>query len=61
MGAVAKGQVADLVLLKRNPLADIRATRDIDAVVLRGRVFDGRHLDAILDSVTASNRLGNTR
>ena len=61
MGAVAKGQVADLVLLKRNPLADIRATRDIDAVVLRGRVFNGRQLDAFLDSVTASNRLGNTR
>jgi imidazolonepropionase-like amidohydrolase len=34
---VAAGKRADLVLLNGNPLADIRNTHDIHAVVLRGR------------------------
>jgi imidazolonepropionase-like amidohydrolase len=50
MGAVAAGQVADLVLLTADPLADIRATREIDAVVLRGRVLARRDLDELLAS-----------
>lgn len=44
MGSVDAGRVADL-LLRRDPLAAIDATRDIAAVVLRGRLIqsgDGR-------------------
>jgi hypothetical protein len=37
VGAIAPGQAADLVLLDGDPLADIRNTRRIDAVVLNGR------------------------
>jgi len=54
MGAIAAGQVADLVLLRSDPLAKISATREIEAVILRGRVFDRRTLDAMLDSVVAA-------
>ena len=39
-GAVAAGRVADLVVLDRNPLADITATRAIRAVVVKGRLLD---------------------
>ncbi len=39
IGAVVPGMEADLVLLRSNPLADIRATRDIRAVIYDGRVF----------------------
>lgn len=39
-GAVAVGQVADLVLLGANPLVDIRNTRMITGVVANGRYFD---------------------
>lgn len=54
MGTVAVGQVADLVLLRSNPLANIGATREIEAVVLRGRVLDQRALRAMMDSVAAA-------
>ncbi len=38
MGAVRKGMRADLVLLDANPLEDIRNTRQIHAVISRGRI-----------------------
>jgi imidazolonepropionase-like amidohydrolase len=40
LGTVAPGKLADLVLLDANPLADIRNTRKIRAVVLNGRILD---------------------
>lgn len=56
-GAIAPGKAADIVLLTRNPLADINATRTIDTVILRGTVHDRAALDAMLaetaDKVTA--------
>jgi len=48
LGAVAEGRVADLVLLDGNPLADIRNTRRIAAVVIRGRLLDRSALDSLL-------------
>lgn len=39
LGAVAPGRVADLLVLSRNPLEDIRNTASIDFVVLRGQVM----------------------
>ena len=58
-GAVAQGKAADLVLLERNPLQDISATRSIDIVILNGRVYDRKALDGMLDDtrkkVTAWN------
>ena len=36
IGRAAVGAQADLLLLRRNPLADIRVTHEIDGVVLRG-------------------------
>ena len=39
---------ADLVLLTKNPLEDIAATRAIDKVVMRGTVQDRAALDKML-------------
>jgi imidazolonepropionase-like amidohydrolase len=39
-GTIEVGKLADLVLLDANPLADIRNTRRIAAVVSNGRLFD---------------------
>jgi imidazolonepropionase-like amidohydrolase len=47
-GSVAEGRAADLVLLDANPLEDIRNTRRISAVILRGRLFDRAALDQLL-------------
>jgi hypothetical protein len=51
LGTVAVGKLADIVLLDADPLADIRNTRRIFAVVQAGRVFDRAALDALLGSV----------
>jgi len=50
MGTIAVGHVADMVLLRSNPLENIGATREIEAVLLRGRVLDRRRLDELLDA-----------
>ncbi|WIT10241.1 amidohydrolase family protein [Paucibacter sediminis] len=50
-GALAAGKVADIVVLRANPLADIAATRQIEAVVTQGRLLDRRRLDAMLAAV----------
>ena len=47
-GALAAGKVADILLLERNPLDDIRATRAVHGLVLRGRPLDRAALDGLL-------------
>jgi hypothetical protein len=40
MGTIEPGKLADMVLLNANPLDDIRNTRKINLVVLRGRIVN---------------------
>ncbi|WP_219932616.1 hypothetical protein [Microbulbifer sp. YPW1] len=47
-GSIDEGKVADLMLLERNPLEDIEATRAIHTVLLRGEVQDRTALDRLL-------------
>ena len=51
MGAIAPGNVADLVLLDQSPLQDIRNSTKIQAVVADGRYYDRAHLDQMLAGV----------
>ena len=53
VGTIAPGNVADLVLLDANPLANIDNTRRISAVVLRGKLFRRDDLDALRAAVRA--------
>lgn len=48
VGTISPGKRADMLLLNSNPLQDIRNTRDIDSVILRGRVLDRDALDSLL-------------
>lgn len=50
-GSVEKGKVADLVLLRSNPLEAIRHTREIEAVVQHGKYYSRMDLDAMLQQV----------
>lgn len=45
LGAVAPGKLADLVLLERNPLVDIRNTRSIVAVIADGQYVSTQRLE----------------
>jgi imidazolonepropionase-like amidohydrolase len=47
-GTIEVGKIADLVLLDRDPLVDIRNTRSIQAVVLKGKLYSRSDLDAML-------------
>ena len=49
-GVIAPGKLANLVLLRSDPLADIHNTTQIQAVWLRGKYFDQPALAQLLDS-----------
>jgi len=53
-GTVEAGKFADLVLLRANPLEDIRHTQEIAGVVVNGRYFSRKRLDAMLATVEAA-------
>jgi len=54
VGTVERGKVADLVLLEANPLEDIRNSRRIAAVILRGTLYDVNGIKQILAAVRAA-------
>jgi imidazolonepropionase-like amidohydrolase len=50
-GSIAVGKKADLVLLERNPLTDIRNTTSIWGVIRTGQYLDRAQLDQMLETV----------
>jgi imidazolonepropionase-like amidohydrolase len=52
-GTIETAKIADLVLLDKNPLADIHNTRSIRAVVLQGKLMPRAALDAMLAEAEA--------
>lgn len=55
-GTIAVGKRADLVLLDRNPLLDIRNTEAISGVMVRGRWMPAGEIQARLSNLTRSYR-----
>ena len=48
LGTIAKGKLADVVLLDADPLLNIDNTQRIDAVIVQGRLLDRKALDSLL-------------
>ena len=54
-GKIQEGYLANLVLLEKNPLVDIRNTREINMVFANGKTFDRALLDQLLAAVKEAN------
>ncbi|MNS15756.1 dihydroorotase [compost metagenome] len=50
-GAIAKGKIADVLLLDENPLENISNTQRIYAVITKGKLFNRKKLDQLLGEV----------
>jgi len=48
LGLIKVGQIADLVILSRNPLEDISNTKEIESVIKNGHLMNRKYLDSLL-------------
>lgn len=51
LGSIEPGKIADVVLLRANPLEDISNTQTIEAVVFQGHLLERQRLDQMLDQL----------
>ena len=47
IGSIEPGKLADLAILSRNPLDDLRNTVSVEQVMMNGRLFDAETLDEV--------------
>ncbi len=55
-GTVEVGKLASLVLLNKNPLKNIENTKTIETVIVRGKVYNRKALDLMLEQAKSNAR-----
>jgi len=58
LGSVSEGKTASLVLVRCNPLEDIRNAQQIESVFLRGQYFNHEHLARLLEEAASLAQQG---
>jgi cytosine/adenosine deaminase-related metal-dependent hydrolase len=56
LGSVAVGKSASLVLVRANPLEDIRNAQSIEAIFLRGQYYSSDDLERLLSEARSFAR-----
>jgi len=55
-GSVEIGKLASLILLNKNPLENIENTKTIETVIVRGKVYNRRALDLMLEKAKSNDK-----
>ena len=55
-GSVEVGKLASLVVLNKNPLENIENTKTIESVIVRGKVYNRKALDLMLEQAKSNGR-----
>jgi imidazolonepropionase-like amidohydrolase len=53
LGNISEGKTASMILVRANPLEDIRNAQQIESVFLRGQYFSREDLDRLLKEASA--------